>query len=123
MHGISLAAVSGGYSLIAVHGLLIVVASLVGELGLQDGQASAVLLHVESPWSRDRTHVPCIGRQILNHWTTREVLEFFTQLNVSLLVHILTCQFLGFQCFMIFLDVRVCVWSFTFSCKIFIVYS
>ena len=74
MHGISLAAVSGGYSLIAVHGLLIVVASLVGELGLQDGQASAVLLHVESPWSRDRTHVPCIDRQILNHWTTREVL-------------------------------------------------
>ena len=27
---------------------------------------------------RDQTHVPCIGRQILNHWTTREVplLEF-----------------------------------------------
>ena len=23
--------------------------------------------------TRDRTHVPCIGRQILNHWTTREV--------------------------------------------------
>ena len=23
---------------------------------------------------RDRTHVSCIGRQILNHWTTREVL-------------------------------------------------
>ena len=29
---------------------------------------------VESSWTRDRTHVPCIGRQILNHWTTREVL-------------------------------------------------
>ena len=25
-----------------------------------------------SPLSRDQTHVPCIGRQILNHWTTRE---------------------------------------------------
>ena len=74
MRGLSLAAVSGGYSLVAVHGLLIVVASLVGELGLQGGQASVVLLHVESPWSRDRTHVPCIDRQILNHWTTREVL-------------------------------------------------
>ena len=22
---------------------------------------------------RDRTHIPCVGRQILNHWTTREV--------------------------------------------------
>ena len=22
--------------------------------------------------TRDRTHIPCIGRQILNHWTTRE---------------------------------------------------
>ena len=31
------------------------------------------LRHVESPQSRDRTHVPCIGRQILDHWTTREV--------------------------------------------------
>ena len=23
--------------------------------------------------TRDRTHVPCIGRRILNHWTTRKV--------------------------------------------------
>jgi len=22
---------------------------------------------------RDQTHIPCIGRQILNHWTTKEV--------------------------------------------------
>ena len=29
---------------------------------------------VESSWTRDGTHVPCIGRWILNHWTTREVL-------------------------------------------------
>ena len=26
--------------------------------------------HVESSWTRGRTHVPCIGRRILNHWTT-----------------------------------------------------
>ena len=26
--------------------------------------------------TRDRTCVPCIGRQILNHWTTREALRF-----------------------------------------------
>ena len=31
------------------------------------------LRHVESSWIRDRTCVPCIGRQILNCWTTREV--------------------------------------------------
>ena len=24
---------------------------------------------------RDRTHVPCVGRWILNHWTTKEVPE------------------------------------------------
>ena len=29
--------------------------------------------HVGSSWTRDRTHVPCIGRRILNHWATREV--------------------------------------------------
>ena len=30
---------------------------------------------VESSWSSDWTHVSCIGRQILNPWTTREVLS------------------------------------------------
>ena len=30
--------------------------------------------HVESSQTRDGTGVPCIGRQILKHWTTREVL-------------------------------------------------
>ena len=25
--------------------------------------------HVGSSWARDQTHVPCIGRHILNHWT------------------------------------------------------
>ena len=29
--------------------------------------------YLESSQSRDRTHVPCIGRQIPNHWTTRKV--------------------------------------------------
>ena len=26
------------------------------------------LRHVGSSWTRDQTHVPCIARQILNHW-------------------------------------------------------
>ena len=43
--------------------------------GLQD--PSLVLLS-SGMWDfssppMDQTHVPCIGRQILNHWTTREV--------------------------------------------------
>ena len=28
-----------------------------------------------SSLTRDQTHVPCIERQVLNHWTTREVPE------------------------------------------------
>ena len=31
------------------------------------------LKHAGSSSTRDRTHVPCTGRWILNHWTTREV--------------------------------------------------
>ena len=34
------------------------------------------LQQVESSQTRDRTRVPCIGRRILNHQTTREVLYF-----------------------------------------------
>ena len=29
-----------------------------------------------NPPTRDQTHIPCIGRHILNHWTTREVPSF-----------------------------------------------
>ena len=35
----------------------------------------AGLQHVESSRSRDRTHVPCVGKQTLNHCATREVLS------------------------------------------------
>ena len=35
------------------------------------------LWHVRSSWTRDWTHVSCIGRRILNHWTTREVQAYF----------------------------------------------
>ena len=36
----------------------------------------APLRHVGSSWTdKDRTHVPCLGRWMLNHWTTREVLS------------------------------------------------
>ena len=36
---------------------------------------SVVPQHVESPLARNWTHVPCTGRQILNHWTIRETLQ------------------------------------------------
>ena len=40
--------------------------------------------HVGSSQTRARTRVPCIGRQILNHCTTREALNtFFTDSNPS----------------------------------------
>ena len=69
-------------------GLLIVVASHVAEHGLQSVQASVVVVHglsfsvwpVGSSRTRDQTRVPCVGRQILNHWITREVL---TELSIS----------------------------------------
>ena len=36
--------------------------------------------------TRDQTHTPCIGRQSLNHWTTREVptMIFFLVLYVRI---------------------------------------
>ena len=38
--------------------------------------------HVKSSQTRDRTDVPCVGRRILTHCTTREVPEKFKLHNV-----------------------------------------
>ena len=38
--------------------------------------------HVGSSHIRDWTHVPCIARQILNHWTTWEVLFLFLSVAI-----------------------------------------
>ena len=35
--------------------------------------------HVESSRTRDRTHVPCIDRWILNHWTTRGIEDYLLE--------------------------------------------
>ena len=71
-----------GLLFVVVHGFLIAVASFVVEhrlqvRGLQQlwHTSLAVLRHVGSSRTRDRTHVPCIGRWILNHCATREVLK------------------------------------------------
>ena len=75
--GLSLVAASWGQSM--VHGLLTAVASRCRAPALACTGSVVVtygfvaLRHVESSWIRDQIHVPCIARQILNHWTTREV--------------------------------------------------
>ena len=37
------------------------------------------LQHVGSSWTRDGTHVPCIGKWILNHWATRKIQNFLIE--------------------------------------------
>ena len=56
-----------------------------------------------SSTTRDRTHVLCIGRQILNHWTIREVPVFSSFLQLLLLF------------FWLGLDLYSCEWAFS-SC-------
>ena len=43
------------------------------------------LQHVGSSQIKGQTHVPCMGRQILNHWTTREVLNIFKLMSQKFL--------------------------------------
>ena len=69
-----------GLLLITAHRLLTGVASLGAEhrlqaRGPQQLQHTGLLApwHVGSSWPRDQTRVPCSGRWILNHWTTRDV--------------------------------------------------
>ena len=49
-------------------------ASLCGGLSPLQSMGLIAVRHVESSQTRDRICVPCIGRLLLNHWTTREVL-------------------------------------------------
>ena len=64
---------------ISSRGLLVVVASLVVEHRLYSAGSVIVLHRLKCPaacgilLTRDGTCVPCIGRQIPNHWITREV--------------------------------------------------
>ena len=76
----SLVVESRSYSLVEVRGLLIVVALLLWSISCRCISSTVVAhlgsvatpQHVESSWTRDRTLVPCIGRQIPNHWATRK---------------------------------------------------
>ena len=85
---------------VAVHGPLTIVASLVAEHRLQMCRLSSWLMglvalrHVGSSQTRARTHVPCIGRQILNHCATREALPLvFTFIYFYSLLFSVFCLF------------------------------
>ena len=78
---LSAAVVSGGFSLVRCTGfslwrllLLWNVSSRAWELQQLWHMGFPDPWHVESSQTRDRTCVPCIGRQWHSHWTTREVL-------------------------------------------------
>ena len=80
--GLALVAASWGCSLVAECGLLNVVLSLARAQALRGIASVAVACGLScfahsmcglSSLSRDQTRVPCVGRQILNHWTTTEV--------------------------------------------------
>ena len=94
-----------GLLFVAVNGLLIAVTSLVAEHRLQQlwlmgsrAQAQQLWLtglvaprHVGSSRTRARTCVPCTGRQILNHCTTREVpclLSYFALCTLCLVPYV-----------------------------------
>ena len=83
-HGLPLRAASGGSSLLWCAGLLVAVSSSVVEHSLEAGRPQQLWhiglvapQHVDSSQTRYRTHALCTGRQILNHWTTREVPEYW----------------------------------------------
>ena len=74
------------------------------------------LWHVESSRIRAQTHVPCTGRQIVKHCTTREVpilLFFFKAVCVYIFIYLLT--YLLTYLFLAVLGLHFCVRAFS-SC-------
>ena len=65
------------------------------ELRLISGGLTGLVVpqHVESPWTRDQTHVFCIGRWIFFHCTTREVLVIYLKFS-SIYMSITNSQFI-----------------------------
>ena len=72
-----------GLLLVAGHRLLIAVAP-----HLSFCSCSVAPWYVGCSWTRDRTCVPCIGRQILIHCTTREVLGLCPFNSGALLIQV-----------------------------------
>ena len=74
---LSLVVVGRGCSLVAVCGLLLL--RLPGSRAHRLGGCGTWAQKLPCKWNLPRlgTPVPCIGRQILNHWTTREIHTIF----------------------------------------------
>ena len=108
----SLVAASGGHSLVVVCSLIAVVSLVVGEMGSRSmGFRSwsmwaqklwytglADPCHVGSSWTRNQTHVPCLGRWILYHWATRDA-PLFLLLTCRSSLYILDTTSLSNLCF------------------------
>ena len=93
---VSLVAANRSYSLVAVPGLFMVEVSLVAEHGLEIAWTQqlwymglAAPQHVGSSQTRDPTCVPCIGRGILNPWTTYQVKSWSNHIDLLLLIYFL----------------------------------
>ena len=91
-HRLSLVSKSRSYPLATVHKRLTGVTSLVAEPGLEGMQTSVIVAHstglialqqVESSRIRNGTCVLCIGRQILMHCATREVIMLLLLISVQ----------------------------------------
>ena len=72
---------------------------------------SVVSWHMESCWVRNGNCVPYIGRQILNHWTTREVL------HGTILIHKLVSPVLSKSITLIFGIAKMATHSSTLAWK------
>ena len=79
--GLSLVAAAGGL-FVAGARVFLLASLLLGRVGPRAHglqwlwhMVSAAPQRVGSSWTREETHVFCVGRQILNHWTTRDVLD------------------------------------------------
>ena len=85
--GLSLIVVRGGYSLLHCMGfslwwlLLLQSASYRCMASVTVVHRLSCLRHAKSFQTRDWTYIPCIGRQILSHWTTREV-QFYSTFDM-----------------------------------------
>ena len=71
-----------GLLFVAVHRLLIVMSSLVGAHRLQAFRLQYCDAACGIFWTWNATDVPCIGRWILNHWTTGEVRQLILHIVV-----------------------------------------
>ena len=126
-HGLSLVAASGGYSSLWCTGFSLCWLLLLWSTGsrragfsscgvraqqlwLAGSRAQAQQFwhmgldaprHVGSSWTRAQTHVPCIGRQILNHCATREVLFFYSFYCFLKFFQRILLYYLVFICFLI----------------------